>query len=351
MSLFGGLASGVLSSALGGLFGGGGSVQDAAQNMDFTRTSESDADAYSTGFTRSSSGPGEFTGGLFQDVFLPSALSAFQSSPTGSYTGPLSAAPDALQIQANQGAEQTAFNAIGQGQGVRTLADQLLSGQTLDPRTNPGFSGVVSAATRPAIESFSQDVVPQLTSQAIASGAYGGSRNGIALGLAADRLGQSLQDTTSNLAYSNFQAERQRQLQAPSLLGAAYSLDQQPFQTASALGAERQGFAQDAINENYQLDQLARTQPFQSVGQFGSLLQQVGDQLGTGINEGSQNSAQTSFDRSVGVQSQDPGTFGTLTNALNLGAGYDYLQNSGNPGIFSGIQSAIPGLIQYGNTL
>lgn len=348
MGLLSGILGGVAQNALGGLLGGG--VKGSSQEQDFTRTSEATTDNYNLGFTRSSTGPGEFTGGLFNDVFLPSAVSALNAVPQGAYSGPLSAGADPLQVSANQGAEQVAFDAIGQGSGVRGLANDLLSGRTLDARTNPGFTGVVDSATRPLIENFTDNVVPQITSSAIASGAYGGSRNGVALGLASDRLQKSLLDTTSNLAYNNFQQERQRQLQAPSLLQSAFGLDLQPFQVAQALGGDRRGFAQDAIQENFQLDQLARSQPFATVGQFGQLLQQVGDRLGTGLNEGSANSAQNSLSRSVGVQSQDKGTFGNLQDATNYGAGIDYLNNNNN-GLFGRIQNSIPGLIQYGNSL
>lgn len=339
-------------SALGGiassLFGGG--VQDPTQNQSTVRNESQNSQSAQSSASTQTSGPGEFTGGIFNDVFLPSVLNAFGSVGLDPYSGPLSAGADPLQIAANQGAEQAAFGAIGQGQGIRGLAEQLISGQTLNSFSNPGFEGVLTAATRPAIQAFNESVVPQITSSAIANGAYGGSRNGIALGLAADRLGESLQDTTSNLAYQNFQTERGRQLNAGSLLNQAFGLDQQPFQTASALGAERRGFAQDQINENVQLDSLARSQPFETIGQLGQLLAMVGDRQGAGQNEGLSNSQSVGTSTSNGMQTQDAGTFGNLLNGLNFGAGAEYLGRE-NPGMFDSIQGNIPRMIQLGNSL
>lgn len=311
----GGAGAGLLGDAIGGLFGG------SSQSGESSRTETGSRDQYSTGFSDQQSGPGDFTAPAFNDVFLPTLLQAFSDIGISPFSGPLVAGADPLQVAANEASLGLAADNVGQGGGVRDLANELISGSTLNPMTSPGFAQMLQAATRPAIQAFGEQVVPQITSNAIASGAFGGSRNGVALGLASDRLGENLADTGSQLAYSNAQAERTRQLQsAPQLLQSAFALDAAPLNLAMQLGNQRQDFTQDQITENAQLDQMARSQPFAQLGQFGQLLNLIGNQRQVGTTESAQNSASIGTSTGTFMQEQDPGAFGNLQNLVNAGA-------------------------------
>lgn len=361
MSLFGSLLSGGASSlltgggsglfsALSGLLGGGSEdIRGFSQGGNSSSVEQSETDSYATNFNTQDTGPGQFTAGLFNDVYLPSLVSAFQSVGTDPYSGPLVAGADPLQVQANTAGEQLAFDSVGQGAGVRGLAEQLISGETLDPSRAPGFQGVLSSAIQPLLDQFSEVIVPQITSSAINSGAYGGSRNGIALSSAADDLQENILDTSSQLAYTNYNAERERQLNAGSLLGQAFTLDSTPIDYANNLGAQRREFANDEITENYQLDQLARTQPFEAVGQFGAGLGLVGDR--SSVGEGEQASNQTQFTEALRqfFQIQDKGTVGNATDALTLGTAQTRL-NDFDPTLLSQISNNANTLLNLGNS-
>ena len=90
-----------------------------------------------------------------------------------------------------------AFGSMGMANPTNSIS-QMLSGQantdTLDP--------VVAAALRRMGESYGEQVMPSIRSGAIAAGQYGGSRQGVAEGLASKGLAYSMGDTAANM-YNN----------------------------------------------------------------------------------------------------------------------------------------------------
>lgn len=96
---------------------------------------------------------------------------------------------------------------------------QLLSGRP----DNPYLDSVAGALTRKLTRNTMEQVMPGIRSDAIISGQYGGSRQGIAEGLAASRLNEDLAPALTNLyggAYENAQNR---------MAGAANSLNDQAF--------------------------------------------------------------------------------------------------------------------------
>lgn len=78
----------------------------------------------------------------------------------------------------------------------------LTSGQVLDPNNNQYLQQAVDAASRPAIRQFQNVILPGIASDAISAGGFGGTRQGIAEGLAAQGLQQQLGDISANM-FSN----------------------------------------------------------------------------------------------------------------------------------------------------
>lgn len=68
---------------------------------------------------------------------------------------------------------------------------------------------LTEAATRPAMRQFQEQVLPSIGHQAVAAGQRGGSREGVAQGIAARGLTDLIGDTSTRIA----EAERQRALQ------------------------------------------------------------------------------------------------------------------------------------------
>lgn len=90
--------------------------------------------------------------------------------------------------------------------------DFLTSGRVLNPNSNPHLRGAIDAATRPAIQSFREQVLPGITQESLGAGGYGGTRQGIAEGIASKGLQQTVADTGASMSNTNYQAGLQAML-------------------------------------------------------------------------------------------------------------------------------------------
>lgn len=129
-------------------------------------------------------------------------------------------------VTANVNAPQTNLVQARQSQGrldpTGSLA-RMLSGRPDNPYLDQQASAITNQLTR----NLNENVMPGVRSEALASGQYGGSRQGIAEGLAASRLNQDLAPALTNLyggAYENAQGR---------MYGTANSLNDQAFQNAT----------------------------------------------------------------------------------------------------------------------
>lgn len=116
------------------------------------------------------------------------------------------------------------------GGQLRNIASQQLQdvagGQYLN--SNPYQQQMMQAATRPLQQAYSEEVLPGISSLYSKSGRLGSGSMERALGTATERYGRALGDVTSNLAGSQYQAERGLQQQA---LGQLAGVSAQDIQT------------------------------------------------------------------------------------------------------------------------
>lgn len=128
------------------------------------------------------------------------------------------------------------------------LARSTLSGEFLDPSTNPGLQGTLDAATGRIMDEFQQNILPEIGSAAQRAGAFGGSRQGIAEGLAAGETSRAVGDTVSQILGENFARERGLQLatlqQAPALQAAEVRGGLLPSEILGQVGSARRSEAQ-----------------------------------------------------------------------------------------------------------
>lgn len=98
----------------------------------------------------------------------------------------------------------------------------LLSGQVNNPYLDQQSQAMIGSLTR----NMNENVMPGLRSEALASGQYGGSRQGIAEGLATSRLNQDLAPALTNL-YGTANENAQNRM-----MGTASQLNDQAYNTA-----------------------------------------------------------------------------------------------------------------------
>lgn len=80
------------------------------------------------------------------------------------------------------------------------------SGAVLNPSSNPALQQAIQGATRPIIDNFNNNIMPGISNDAVATGGFGGSRQGIAQGLAAQGVTKQVGDVASQMMNQNYQA-------------------------------------------------------------------------------------------------------------------------------------------------
>lgn len=216
------------------------------------------------------------------DPVIPVAEN-FVKNPPKAFGGSGVAGFDPLQQMAQQmiigasngmlpmlGQQQAGGNALMQGGGA-VLGNQvgaqnfLMSGAALDPNMNPALARVTDAATRPLIDAFQRQIMPSIANDAVSAGGFGGTRQGIAEGIAASDLQRQVGDISAqvqNNAYSQgLQAMAQLAGQAPGSASIAQGLDRMPqilnssllpAQLTGAVGDVRQGMTQAQLSDTIQ---------------------------------------------------------------------------------------------------
>lgn len=106
----------------------------------------------------------------------------------------------------------------------------LMSPDILNANSNPAMQSYMEAALRPLNSQFSNVTMPGIAGDAITAGGYGGSRQGIAEGLAAQGLSQASGDTTAKIASEGYG----QGLQA--MLGGVNAFNTQQGNNLNALG-------------------------------------------------------------------------------------------------------------------
>lgn len=162
-----------------------------------------------------------------------------------------------------------------QGLGpAQNAAGFLLDPNTLSPQFNPFTMQRAQSAIRPLAESLTRDVLPGIRHDAIQQGGLGGSRQGIAEGLALQGFQNAAGDVSSNIFNQAFQSQLDAMTRAlgTTQQGAAQGtgalLEQgtrglfatpqlsqlllQPGQIAEAVGAQRRGLSQGLLSEQEQ---------------------------------------------------------------------------------------------------
>ena len=216
----------------------------------------------------------------------------------GSTVAPLSGyTTGALDTLFNRGQQSSAVGDAAQGSAIGTLNGDYLN-------NNQYLGGAIDAATRPLIENYQNNIAPGIDSMFSMGGRYASdpeSAHAQMAQQAGTNLNRQIGDISSQMAYQNYNDERQRMMQAglmaPSLAGMDYT-------DIQAMGQAGQGF--DQYNQQLINSDIDKWNYLQNAD-----WNMVNDYLGL-LNANNYGTSQT-------VQKQ-PGT-STFGNAINGAAG------------------------------
>ena len=242
---------------------------------------------------------------------LQQASGLYQGGGPQYYTGETFVAPSQTTQAGVQALETRALagnplTGLAQQQVQGTLGGAYLGG-------NPFFQGAFAPAAQAAKSQF-DTTLSDIASKSSLAGRYGSGAMGNLQNRATGQYAQALTNTAGQLAYQNYEAERQRQQQA---IGAAPQLaatDYQDIQQLLAAGQLREGYTGQQLGADIQRFNFLQNQPQQNLQNYMSLV--YGNPLGRVGQSTSSGSADTS----------------TLQNVLGLAAvGGGLYKNLGQP--------------------
>jgi hypothetical protein len=185
--------------------------------------------------------------------------------------------------------QQMALGAAGgQDQLAQAGADNSkwwLDPARLDVNNDPYVRSAIDASTRPITQQLLEQALPNLRSGSIASGGFGGSRQGIAEGLATGRAAQAVGDTASKVAEDAVNARMAQQGRVLGLLPQTQQALLSGATTTSGVGDIRQQLAQrlrDADVAGFNFDQYAPFMQSQALMQIMQGLRGTGTTVNTG---------------------------------------------------------------------
>lgn len=193
------------------------------------------------------------------NLALPGARQ-FAASVPQRYQGSAIAGFDPAQTQGQSmalGAAGTQGDLARAGAGASNF---FLGNDIWNPSSNPALQGAIEAGTRPIMQNLTENQLPALRDEAVKSGNFGGSRQGIAEGIASRGASQAVGDTASKIVQGQYGTNIDAQLKAMGLLPTVQGAQTQPAATTSAVGDVRQSLAQSLLGQqvgNFNYDQLA----------------------------------------------------------------------------------------------
>jgi hypothetical protein len=244
---------------------------------------------------------------------LQQAAGLYQGGGPQYYTGETFVAPSQTTQAGLQALETRALagnplTGAAQQQLQGTIGGAYLGG-------NPFFQGAFAPAAQAAQTQF-QQTLGDIGSKASLAGRYGSGAMGNLENRAAGQYAQALTNTAGQLAYQNYEAERQRQQQATGMAPQMAATDYQDIQNLLQAGQIREGYTGQQLGADIQRFNFLQNQPQQNLQNYMSLV--YGNPLGRVASSTTSGAADTSTLQNV------------LGTAATLGGLY---KNLGSPNI------------------
>jgi len=189
--------------------------------------------------------------------------------PGAAPTGP-SADTQAAQAYARNYAAGAGSDMVNTAQNY----SKFLMGPAQYAESNPYLQSAITAATRPITQAYTDSggVMQGIRGGATAAGGVGGSRQGVAEGIAAGRYSDAVGDVSSKMANDNYQRALLAGSQALSQAPQTYNLGEAPALTLSGVGTQGEGYQQ--AQEQYAAAQRQWQQeaPWAAFGPYASLV-------------------------------------------------------------------------------
>lgn len=242
------------------------------------------------------------------------------------------------------GAIPTQQGIVGSGANASQF---LTSGEALDPRTNPGLAGTIDAAVRPIYQNLTESVLPSIrgdsamSSSGAPSANYGGSRQGIAEGIATRGASTAAGDVAQKTAFSGYTSALDAMTKALGLVPSTAGAQTIPAGTSAAVGDAQQAQAQSEINASDQISNYNALLPFLTGSNLLGLVNQIpgGGTTSTGTTSGVGTGTTSGTSQTTGTAPQSS-LASMLLGGGSLASGL--LGSGGLSGAATGLSSILP---------
>lgn len=206
-----------------------------------------------------------------QDVFRQ-AQGLYQGQGPQYFQGQTVAQPTALQEQGRGLMSGYAANGMQNLAQQAQQANQFSLYDILFPQSNPALAAYQQSATLPLYQGLTEETLPAIRAGAVGAGQYGGSRQGIAEGLAAGRTAQAAGNVQANIANQGYLQGLEAQGRAMALAPQMAQFGLMPGQTMEAIGAAQQQQNQANINADMARWNWEQNLPYQRLREFYGLV-------------------------------------------------------------------------------
>lgn len=188
--------------------------------------------------------------------------------------------------------QQLAATQSQQAQQYQTAAAQNL---VVDPSRNPAFQNYLQVANKELSDQYLRQVLPQIQGGAVAAGGVGGSRQGVAEGIAAEGLAKALASQTTGLTSQAYGQNLQAALQTLQLAPQTQALGTQGIPLlAGARGLETERANQPLLAQREALNNyISQIAPF--AGTSNTTITQPGGTRGIAPGQAALAGAATGF--------------------------------------------------------
>ena len=173
----------------------------------------------------------------------------FVKNPPQLFPGSSIAGFDPLQLAGQQMTLNAAGSLLPQQLGRAENVSQFLAGPVLFPESNPALAAATEAAIRPLTQQFQNVTLPGIRHEAITAGGYGGTRQGIAEGIAGRGLAQKSGDIASTMASQAYGQGLDAMLKGLQFTPQLAQTSLVPGAATEAVGAQKQALTQAQLNE------------------------------------------------------------------------------------------------------
>lgn len=209
----------------------------------------------------------------------------------------------ALQWQSNRALQGSPLTAAAQNQLTQTMRGDYLAGN------NPYLQNAFTAAAAPVMRNFNENVLPGVTSQFASSGRTNSGLHQNAVNSATMGLNESLSNMAGNMAYQNYQKERENQMRGMLFAPELAMQDYNDINQLGAVGSIREQQLQGNINSDVERYNYNANAPWQRTMEYLAALNSAGGGSQTTIGDAP---SQSPFSSIVGTGMQAAGLLSML---------------------------------------